>query len=103
MELEDAGLKEPSYIGFGNWRESTLSDWQRTWIDKQWSILGLVALLLATTATMLFQPALARSPVARSLVFTQGTPPRWRVAGQLAGAWTLALMTWTAFSGFNHL
>ena len=61
MELEDAGLKEPSYIGFGNWRESTLSDWQRTWIDKQWSILGLVALLLATTAIMLFQPVLAHS------------------------------------------
>ncbi|GAA1243783.1 hypothetical protein GCM10009657_19550 [Oryzihumus leptocrescens] len=28
-----------------------------------------------------------RRPVAHRLVLTRGTPPRWRVAGQRAGAW----------------
>lgn len=61
VELEDAGFKVATYIGLGGWRESTLTDWQFIWIDKQWSILGLIALLVATTAVMLFQHRLARS------------------------------------------
>ena len=59
--LEDAGLKEAEYIGIGSWRVSTLTDWQRTWIDKQWSIVGLILLLTATSLIMLLSHRLARS------------------------------------------
>ena len=59
--LEDAGFKEAEYIGIGNWRVSTLTDWQRTWIDKQWSIVGLILLLTATSLIMLLSHRLARS------------------------------------------
>ncbi len=59
--LEDAGLKKAEYIGIGNWRASTLTDWQRTWIDKQWSIMGLIGLLTVTSLIMLLNHQLARS------------------------------------------
>jgi NosR/NirI family nitrous oxide reductase transcriptional regulator len=59
--LEDAGFKEPTYVGLGSWRQSTLSDWQRTWVDNQWSIVALLALLTAATAVMLSQNILTRS------------------------------------------
>ena len=59
--LEDAGFREPVRVGLGGWRESTLADWQRVWIDRQWSILGLAALLAAVTAAMAMQDELARS------------------------------------------
>lgn len=58
--LEDAGLKEPRYVGFGLLRESTLSEWQRTWVEQWWSIVGLLALLGAVTSVILFQQRLSR-------------------------------------------
>ena len=68
IELEDAGFKEPHYVGIGRWRDSTLTDWQRTWIDKQWPIMGLLALLVAITTVMLFQHSLAHSRRLYSIV-----------------------------------
>ena len=59
--LEEAGLKQPTYVGFGLFRESALTDWQHIWVDKRWSILGLLTLLAAVTAVMLLQHRLARS------------------------------------------
>jgi NosR/NirI family nitrous oxide reductase transcriptional regulator len=61
LALEEAGFKEPRYVGFGSWRESTLSDWQHSWVEKQWPILGLAGLLIAVTSVMLFQHRLGRS------------------------------------------
>lgn len=58
--LEDAGLKEPTYVAFGLLRESTLTDWQLIWVDKRWSIVGLLGLLATVTAIMLLQHRLAR-------------------------------------------
>ena len=60
-ELENAGFKEPRYVGLGRWRESTLTEWQNTWVDKQWSIMGILALLVAATTVMLFQHSLVCS------------------------------------------
>jgi NosR/NirI family nitrous oxide reductase transcriptional regulator len=59
--LEDAGFKEPRYVGFGLWRESTLSDWQQVWMQKRLPVLGLAGLLVAVTLVMLFQHRLSRS------------------------------------------
>lgn len=59
--LEDAGFKQPTYVAFGLLRESTLTDWQHIWVDKRWSVLGLIALLSMVTAVMLLQHRLARS------------------------------------------
>ncbi len=70
VALEDAGFKQPNHIGLGGWRESALTDWQRTWIDKQWSIVGLVGLLAATTMVMLFQHRIARARRVHALVRT---------------------------------
>lgn len=61
IALEDAGFREPVYVGLGQWRQSTLTEWQSVWIGKQWPILGLAALLTAVTALFLFQHQLARS------------------------------------------
>ena len=58
--LEDAGFKEPVYVGFGLLRESTLSEWQRTWVEQRWSILGLLALLGAVTLVIVFQERISR-------------------------------------------
>lgn len=57
--LEDAGLKTPTYVGFGLFRESALTDWQHIWVDKRWSIVALLSLLGAVTAVMLLQHRLA--------------------------------------------
>ncbi len=61
VALEDAGFREPVPVGVGRWRESTLTDWQRLWIERQWEILGLILLLAAVTGAMAFQDELARS------------------------------------------
>ena len=66
--LEDAGFLEPVRVGIGGWRESTLADWQRLWIDRQRDIAGLLALLAAVTAVMAFQQRLARSRRAHRVV-----------------------------------
>ena len=47
VALEDAGFRAPVRVGVGGWRESTLADWQRLWIDRQWDIAALAALPLA--------------------------------------------------------
>ena len=66
--LEDAGFRDPVRVGVGGWRESTLADWQRLWIDRQWDIAALAALLLAVTAAMAFQDELTRSRRAHRVV-----------------------------------
>ena len=48
VALEDAGFREPTYVGLGNWRQSTLTDGQRVWIDKQWQIIVLALLRFCT-------------------------------------------------------
>ena len=68
IALEDAGFLEPVRVGVGGWRESTLTDWQRLWIDRQRDIAGLLALLAAVTAVMAFQRRLARSRRAHRIV-----------------------------------
>lgn len=59
--LEDAGFKQPTYVGFGLFRESALTDWQHIWIDKRWSVLGLIALLSVVTIVMLLHHRVAQS------------------------------------------
>ncbi len=66
--LENAGFKTPTYIGVGSWRESTLTEWQRTWIEKQWTILGLIGLLIIVTMVMLLQHRIARSRTGHRVV-----------------------------------
>jgi len=61
VALEDAGFREPIYVGVGQWRQSTLSEWQHVWIGKQWQIIGLALLLAAVTGVFLFQHRIARS------------------------------------------
>ena len=58
--LENAGLKEISYIGIGKWRRSMLSDWQIAWASKQWEILGLLSLLALVTLVLCFHQYLTR-------------------------------------------
>ena len=59
--LEDAGFRTPNFVAFGLWRESTLSPWQRAWVDKGWTLAAIAALLAAVTAVMLFQRRLVRA------------------------------------------
>ena len=68
VALEDAGFREPVRVGIGGWRESVLTDWQRLWIDRQWDLAALAALLLAVTAAMAFQDELTRSRRAHRIV-----------------------------------
>ncbi len=68
IALEDAGFREPVRVGIGGWRESTMTDWQRLWVDKQWDIAGLLALLAAVTCVVLFQDELTRSRRVHRLV-----------------------------------
>jgi NosR/NirI family nitrous oxide reductase transcriptional regulator len=66
--LEDAGFKEPAYVGFGLLRESTLSEWQRTWVEQRWSILGLLALLSAVTTAIVLQGRISRHGRLRAIL-----------------------------------
>ena len=68
--LEDAGLKEPTYVAFGLLRESTLTDWQLIWVDKRWSIVGLLGLLATVSGVMLLQHRLARFRRVHTIVRT---------------------------------
>ena len=58
--LENAGLKEISYIGIGKWRTSILSDWQIAWVSKQWEILSLLLLLAVVTSVLCFHQYVTR-------------------------------------------
>ena len=98
--LEDAGFREPVLVGVGGWRESTLTDWQRLWIDKQREIAGLLALLLAVTAVMAFQDELARSRRAHRLVRTGLLAVTLVWLGWIAGGQLTVL---TAISWFRAL
>ena len=60
-EKEDAGLKEISYVGFGQWRQATLLDWQLAWVNKQWEIVALLGLLSTVTLVISFQHYLTRA------------------------------------------
>ena len=56
--LEEAGLKAPNYILFGLVRASSLSDWQRIWVDRSQAITGLAVLLLILTGILFFHETL---------------------------------------------
>ncbi len=58
--LEEAGLKEANFVGFGLFRESALSDWQKVWAAQDYEILILITLLSVLTAVLLFQNQLSR-------------------------------------------
>lgn len=92
LALEEAGFKEPHYVGFGQWRESTLTDWQRSWVEKQWLILGLVALLIAVTSVMLFQHRLSQSRRLHAVVRTGILAITVVWVGWVAGAQLTILM-----------
>lgn len=100
VALEDAGFRDPVYVGIGGWRESTLTDWQRLWIDKQADIAGLLALLLAVTAVMAFQDTLARQRRAHVFVRTVLLAVTLVWLGWIAGGQITIL---TAISWFRAL
>ena len=56
--LEEAGLKVPNYVLFGLLRASSLSDWQRFWVDRSQAITGLAVLLLILTGILFFHETL---------------------------------------------
>ena len=60
LALEEADLKTPNYVFFGLFRESMLNDWQLRWVEKQWSIVALLALLSAVTTVILCHDTLCR-------------------------------------------
>jgi len=59
--LEEAGLKAPTYVGFGLLRESTMTDWQATWVEKRWDLIALIALLAAVSAAVIWQSWISQS------------------------------------------
>ena len=61
QEMEDAGLQEIRYVGWGQWRQSTLLDWQLAWVNKQSEILALLVLLLTVTLILSFQQYLTQA------------------------------------------
>ncbi len=66
--LEEAGFKTPRFVAFGLLRESTLSDWQLTWIGMGWQLGALGALLTAVSLAILFQSRISRTETGRIVV-----------------------------------
>lgn len=84
FDLEEAGFKDPQYVMFGFWRESTMTQWQAVWVDNLPTLIGVVILLSIVTLVFVFQDLLARY---RRLHF-------WVRTAVLAG--TLFWLGWTA-------
>jgi len=66
--LEEAGVKQPHYVGFSLLRESTLTEWQRAWVEKRWDLVALVALLAAVSFAVLWQSWISRSERRRQVI-----------------------------------
>jgi len=66
--LEEAGFRAPTHVAFGLLRESKLTDWQRTWVEKRWDIIALAGLLAAVSFAVIWQSWLSRSERRRVVV-----------------------------------
>ena len=59
FDLEEAGLKPIKYVLGGLVRISTLTDWQRAWVEQFFNIVALVMLLALVSSVLVFEHVIA--------------------------------------------